>query len=497
LEVANSIIENNSERIEKVLRCNRGKGGKAQCFEAADEIDEAYYVVEELKRLQARGKNLSDCVILYRTNAQSRAIEEILVRSHVPYTVVGGTRFYERQEIKDILAYLKLIYNERDGQAFNRVVNVPRRGLGKTTLDRVSDYADQYGLTMIDAARSALRIPDVSEKSAKALMEFASHVSRWHMLSTATPVSSLLEMVLKDIRYIEKLEEDVSSAKDELALGRIENVRELVAVAKEFEQVADEPDLDSFLTRISLVSDLDAIKDGQDAIKLMTLHSAKGLEFPVVFLMGLEEGLFPHIRSFDSNSAMEEERRLMYVGVTRAGDLLYLTFARRRMMIGRNPREGGSFSSAYTIPSRFLKEIGEGLVAGYYPSPQANTPEETTSSGEDWDENNRFSSHSSKPANQFGRLSGSGFSSQPKSPNARPPVRMPATNSGALRSSRQEDSEPFEHLKVGDTVQHLKFGVGKVTGVIGEKDKELYNVEFGGGAGKRLLDPRYAKLTKL
>jgi len=484
LDVANSIIENNSERIEKVLRCNRGKGSKAQCFEANDEIDEAYYVVEELKRLKARGKNFADCVILYRTNAQSRAIEEILVRSHLPYTVIGATKFYDRAEIKDILAYLKLIYNEQDGQAFQRIVNVPRRGLGKTTLERVSVFAEQNNICLLEASLRAQEIADVSEKAARTLIDFANQVKRWQMLQRATSVGGLLDMVIKDTRYIEKLEEDANSSKDELALGRIENVRELMAVAKEFEQIADEPDLDSFLTRISLVSDLDSLQEDTDAVKMMTLHSAKGLEYPVVFLMGLEEGLFPHIRSFDSPSAMEEERRLMYVGVTRAADLLYMTFARKRMTMGRNANGSSGFSTNYTIPSRFLKEIGAGLLSGYYPAPSG--AEKSSSS----------SSYEREPVRDENE---STFAPKPRAMRTdRMPVRREATNSDAAIKSMTTfgDAEPFEHFKVGDVVQHVKFGVGQVTSIIGEKDKELYNVEFK-QSGKRLLDPRYAKLIKM
>jgi DNA helicase-2/ATP-dependent DNA helicase PcrA len=467
LEVANSIIANNSERIEKVLRCNRGKGSKVQCFEAADEIDEAYYVVEELKRQKARGRNFSDCVILYRTNAQSRAIEEILVRSHIPYTVVGATRFYDRQEIRDVIAYLKLIYNERDGQAFMRVVNVPKRGIGKTTLERLSAYADTNIISLTYAALEAEKIPDVSDKSVKMLREFGAQVLRWQMLSATMSVSSLLDLVLKETRYIEKLEEDVHSQRDELALGRIDNVREFVNVAKEFESIADEPDLDSFLTRISLVSDLDAVDLDSDAVKMMTLHSAKGLEFPIVFMMGLEEGLFPHIRSFDSIAAMEEERRLMYVGVTRAADLLFMTFARRRMMLGRS---SGGFAANYTLPSRFLKEISAGLLAGYYPAPGgagSTTVEEP---------------RESQPQRSI--------SSRERY------AKQEEQNESDWQFAKEPESPSFEHLKVGDVVQHSKFGIGEITAVIGEKEKELYNVEFE-GAGKRLLDPRYAKLIKI
>jgi DNA helicase II / ATP-dependent DNA helicase PcrA len=499
LEVANSIIANNTERIEKVLRCNRGKGSKVQCYEGADEIDEAYYVVEELKRQKARGNNFSDCVILYRTNAQSRAVEEILVRSHIPYTMVGATRFYERQEIKDVLAYLKLIYNERDGQAFLRVVNVPRRGIGKTTLERLIAHTENTHVSLTQAAAEAENIADISAKSAKTLRDFSSQIGRWQMLSKATAISSLMDLVLKETGYIEKLEEDANSSRDELALGRIDNVRELINVAKEFESIADEPDLDSFLTRISLVSDLDSLELDQDAVKMMTLHSAKGLEFPIVFLMGLEEGLFPHIRSYDAPAAMEEERRLMYVGVTRAADQLFMTFARRRMMLGRNPSSSGYFSTNYTIPSRFLKEISPGLLAGYYPSPSGNEGSEAVISrqrttDDSWDDGQFSKKQSLKSAPDE--------ESSPERPSLRKadnaPTQVIRSGSRIRPSDVQSFSqaEAFEHLKVGDVVQHSKFGVGEVTAIIGEQDKELYNIEFK-GSGKRLLDPRYAKLIKI
>lgn len=557
LDVANSIIANNSERIDKVLRCNRDKGGKVQCFEAQDEIDEAYYVIEELKRLTARGRTLKNCVILYRTNAQSRAVEEVLVRNHLPYIVVGGTRFYERQEIKDVLAYLKLIYNPADGQAFNRVVNVPKRGLGKTTIDRLNQYAIESGITPVQACLEAESIRDIAGKTGKTLKEFGEMVNRWHMLSKTIPVSQLLSTLLKETKYLDKLQEDAQSQKDELALGRIENVVELKKVAEDFEKTADEPDLDSFLTRISLVSDLDAVREGEDAVTLMTLHAAKGLEFPVVFLVGLEEGLFPHMRSLDSETAMEEERRLMYVGVTRAEDSLYLTLARKRMILGRGPAGGSGFTSNYTVPSRFLREITPGLLAGYYPPPAGERRPEIAQddpfvSGGGWGSapksggyqnqsggyqnqsggyqkqsggnsyGNNYGGGNSRPTN-YG-ASGNSGNSRPNNygsgnnydrasssfggnKNAGAPAQQPA-KPRAMRvdpnavpphktAHSQEVNAPvsFERLSVGDKVQHAKFGVGTVVQVIGEKDKELYNVEFD-EAGRRLLDPRFAKLIK-
>jgi DNA helicase-2/ATP-dependent DNA helicase PcrA len=511
LAVANSIIANNSERIEKVLRCNRGQGGKVQCFGAMDEIDEAFCVVEELKKLRARGKSFSDCVCLYRTNAQSRALEEVLVRSNIPYSMVGGTRFYDRAEIKDVMAYLKVIYNKHDGQSFQRVVNTPRRGLGKTTIDRLSAYAEMNGLSLMQAASEPEGIRNISVKNAKGLRDFAGMVARWQMLSSAVSVSALIEVVLSETKYLKELEEEARASNDPVVQSRVENVKELVVVAREFENIADEPTLEAFLTRVSLVSDLDTAKMDQDAIKLMTLHSAKGLEFPVVFLLGLEEGLLPHIRSLDLPSALEEERRLMYVGVTRAEDLLYVSFARRRMMFGG----GQGATTNYTIPSRFLNEIGQELMLGFYPEPESRQPtnspyEEAQVRAGRWGGDD----HKEGLA-ETRRHGGGGFGERRygqdrsrSAPGASESASRPRViRTGVHTGAGQEPSAPaarsaaseavsFERLSVGDTVQHSKFGVGRLVQVIGENDKELYNVEFE-GSGKRLLDPRFAKLVKL
>jgi len=486
LEVANSIIKNNSERIEKVLRSSRGAGTKVKCFESQDEIDEAYFVQEELKRLSARGRQLSNCVILYRTNAQSRAMEEVLVRSHQPYTVVGGTRFYERQEIKDVLGYLKLIYNGFDGQAFMRVINTPRRGLGKTTLEKLVSFAFERDLTLLDAAKEIGAAQGVSDKSQRALSDFANMVKRWQLDSLETPVSDLLSTVIKETGYLDKLKEDAAQGLDELASGRIENIMELHNVAKEFETLADKPDLEAFLTRIALVSDIDQAKMDEDCVKLMTIHSAKGLEFPVVFILGLEEGLFPHMRSLDSENAMEEERRLMYVAVTRAADLLYLTYARKRASFGW----ANGFSN-FTIPSRFLKEISPAHMTGFYPSPE--TPANHSKEDYDpWDESNWQKKPTQAPSTQPIRKN----SVPPAKPKAFRQQNPPTTSAAWIESKPKEENIPFEKLSVGDKVQHAKFGIGEVTQIIGDKDKELYNVDFK-GEGKRLMDPRFAKLVKL
>ncbi|MDZ4834096.1 MAG: 3'-5' exonuclease [Candidatus Melainabacteria bacterium] len=621
LDIANSVIRNNTERIDKELRCNRDAGAKATYYEGSDQIDEAFYVVEELKRLKARGRAYNDATILYRTNAQSRAIEEVLIRSGVPYTVVGGTKFYDRAEIKDIIAYLKLTFNPKDGQSFMRVVNQPRRGIGKTSMERLTAYADQRGCSVIEAAVEAQRIGNLSPKTMAALSQFANCVfTRWRPRSVPEqlneetgqpmgykdPISGLIQMILDDTGYMDMLAEEAMNSKDELAVGRMENIRELLLVAKEFEDVADTPDLETFLTRISLVSDLDNEKlEKEDNLKLMTLHSAKGLEFPVVFLMGLEEGILPHMRSLESDTAMEEERRLMYVGVTRAEDLLYITRARKRSFINRQADGSSGFSAQMLPASRFLSEITPGLLSGFFPGASGGAGGGNTRGGGYDDENQEHwggggSGFAKKPSregyidddssssrsgggyydgggsdkygdnsgggnrtgggygnsnggrsgygggNQYGggqrtgsgsggygggqrTGSGAGGGAKPAASGAgggasRQVYRNGQRVEGLTTGQRKEPprtfanqhtpgqfkpsmydntgrpgapAEPeFERMVVGDVVQHAKFGVGKVEQVIGEGNKELYAITFG-EPGKKILDPKFAKLIKL
>jgi len=564
LDIANSIIKNNTERIDKTLRSNKGAGSKAKYYEAADEIDEAFYVVQELKKLKQQGSNYSDQVILYRTNSLSRAIEEILVRSNIPYQLVGATRFYDREEIRDMMAYLKLTYNPQDSQAFMRIANVPRRAIGKTSLERLLEFAQSENISITDAALQADRVSNLPKKAQLALKDFGHLVmDRWVPVardkSDKNCVSKLIELILKDIKYIDMLEEAAATNKDELALGRIENIHEFMAVAREFEDIADEPDLDSFLTRISLVSDLDKVKLEEDAVKLMTLHAAKGLEFPIVFMMGLEEGLFPHVRSLDSPAQLEEERRLMYVGITRAGDHLYMSRARRRSTFGQ--------AASYTIASRFLSEITPGLLTGFYDQSKDAMQSPGRGGGsrdgggyrdefmdtdsydsfkttDSYGERSRYANSDKYGGNdKYGGgggyqntggsygggakrgASGSGGSSSGakrgssgygggggyggQKPGYVGSGGAPASSYGGSakpRAMRREvgqieptkipETPTYEKLSVGDNVQHSKFGVGLVVQVIGEGNKELYNVEFE-NVGKRLLDPNIAKLNKI
>jgi DNA helicase-2/ATP-dependent DNA helicase PcrA len=486
LEVANSVICNNAERIEKVLRCNRGQGSKVNCRVASDEIDEAYFVVEKIKEYVASGHKLSGCAVLYRTNAQSRAIEEILVRSHMPYSMVGATRFYDRQEIKDVIAYLRLVFNTQDGQSFLRAVNQPRRGIGKTTLERLTAYSNGKGLSYTDACKRANEIPALSAKVTACLSEFANTVERWQMLSNKVSLSALVELVLQESGYLDALAEE--SGSDPTAQGRIDNLREFLGVAREFEESADEANLETFLTRVSLVSDLDAVELSNETVKLMTIHSAKGLEFDNVFIMGLEDGLFPHFRSLNSPSALEEERRLMYVAVTRAADRLHLSYARRRIQFS------GAFTgtTSYTIPSRFLKEIDINLLQGYYPEPETPSSYEN-SSYEGGTRSRRGYERVSLDDEDWGETS---WTKKPRAMRLQPPTAAAEETFAPTPVLSVSQQANFKCLSPGTIVQHAKFGTGKLLQVIGDPGKELYNIEFE-QAGKRLLDPRFAKLIVL
>ncbi len=362
LEVANRVIEENTRRKGKTLRTEAELGEPATLVEAADERDEADWIASEVEaRLgQDPERTARDFVVLYRTNAQSRALEEAMRRRDLPYQVVGGTRFYERREIMDVLAYLRLISNPKDAGAFDRIVNVPRRGIGDVTLSRLLTWAARNGESPLEAAGHAPDAEHVPTAGANALVDFARLIERYQGLARHLGVGELLEKLLDDIELEAALAAEGPDGEE-----RIDNVRELVAGAYEFDErqaepgaeddtdVPDATPLDAFLQKVSLVTDIDRHDPHADALTLMTLHNAKGLEFPVVFVSGLEDGLFPLARTYDEPDELEEERRLFYVGITRARDKVYLTHARSR-------RRAGSFNMC--VPSSFLDPIPDELL---------------------------------------------------------------------------------------------------------------------------------------
>jgi DNA helicase-2/ATP-dependent DNA helicase PcrA len=363
LDAANSVISNNTRRTPKNLWSDRGRGLPIMRYEAEDEHDEAGYVVDEIERLQADGFNLSDMAVFYRTNAMSRVIEDVFVRRGIPYTVVGSVRFYERKEIKDAIAYLRAVINPSDEVSVKRIINEPRRGIGDTTIAHVDRFSQTHGVPFWEGLRRAPEIVQLNSRARTAIGEFVAVMDHLREVADEGGVSAAVEAVLADTGMVAGLEAEQTIE----AMGRVENLRELVGVAKEFESAnegavigdqefdtLDNPRrLEVFLETTALVADIDEWDDGAGAATLMTLHTAKGLEFPAVFIVGLEDGVFPHMRSLGDPAELEEERRLAYVGITRAQDRLYLTSAWSRMLFG---------GSNYNPPSRFLNEIGPELM---------------------------------------------------------------------------------------------------------------------------------------
>ncbi len=346
LDAANAVIANNRGQKHKSLWSDLGPGDPLQVRDFPDEHAEARFVAGEIERLVDEGASRSEIAVFYRTNAQSRVLEDVLVRAEIAYQVVGGTKFYDRAEIKDAIAYLNVLVNPQDTGAFTRIVNSPRRGIGSTSLGRVLAFANTTGTSIWDAASEPERVPDLGAAAARALRGFMGmmHVLRERAESGAT-VAELIKELLRETGYLDALEAERTIE----AQGRIENLEELINVAAEFDEGAAERGggLAEFLQQIQLLSDADERSDEEGLVTLMTLHNAKGLEYATVFIIGCEEGVFPHSRALDEG-ALEEERRLCYVGITRAQRDLYLTWAQTRSVFG---------ARTYGIPSRFISEI--------------------------------------------------------------------------------------------------------------------------------------------
>lgn len=433
LEAANSVISNNTKRTPKHLWSDRGRGSHIIRFEAEDEHDEAGYVADEVERLQGQGYNLADMAVFFRTNAMSRVIEDVFVRRGVPYTVVGSVKFYDRKEIKDAVAYLKALVNPADEVSLKRIVNEPKRGIGQTSVAHVDRFSQAQRIGFAEGLRRAAEIPQLNTRAQKAILEFVALIDGLREKAAEGGVHAAVEAVLDDTGLVATLESERTIE----AMGRVENLRELAGVAAEFEKsnegaVIGDEDFDSldnlrrlevFLESTALVADIDEWDEGAGAATLMTLHTAKGLEFPVVFMVGMEDGVFPHMRSLGDPEELEEERRLAYVGITRAQDHLYLTSAWQRMLFG---------GSNYNPPSRFLQEVPDGLLE-----------------------------------------------KAPKRMRNRPVDRAAA--SGPRTTVAAGEVGP------GDRVRHDKWGLGTVREVVGDGDRAEAEVMFDTQGKKRLL----------
>jgi DNA helicase-2/ATP-dependent DNA helicase PcrA len=374
LDAAKSVIALNVHRTPKELYTDKGRGFPITVFEAYDEREESQYVVDEIQRLVAQGLcRLSDCAVMYRTNAQSRPIEDAFVWRGMPYKLVGATRFYERREIKDVLAYLRLIHNPHDNVSLARVINVPPRGIGRKTIAQLEKWVGEMGVSVYDALRTIsekeeteeteeAKVP-LSSRARKALLRFATLLEELMVARRKLDLLELLDLVLDRTGYADYVQDGTEEGKDRWA-----NILELRTVAKEYLELPPEAALTTFLEEVALVSDVDNLDGQVDAPTLLTLHTAKGLEFPVVFMVGMEEGIFPHNRSMDDLDQMEEERRLCYVGITRAQERLYLIHAFRRTLFGQ---------SELGEPSRFIRDIPARLIKGRQVAEVAEAPSES------------------------------------------------------------------------------------------------------------------------
>lgn len=455
LDAANAVIDNNSGRKPKNLWTANGNGSEIIYYQANDERDEARYVIENMQKLQLNeGAKLGDMAVLYRTNAQSRVFEEMLIKSGIAYTMVGGTKFYERKEIKDALAYLRLLYNPHDSLSLLRIINVPRRGIGDATLARLQEHANATGQTLFEVVTNAADVPGLASRFAGKLDELSELLFELMGEAADVPVKQLLDDVLLKTGYLEELQ----SSKDPQDESRVENLKEMLSVTEDFavkcERNGEEPTLENFLADVALVADIDDAELGEDAVTLMTLHSAKGLEFPNVFLVGMEEGIFPHSRTLmnDNDNEIEEERRLCYVGITRAEKHLFLSNARMRIVYGR---------PQYYKPSRFLQEVPRNLVhviKRQAPQRPAMTQQVHKTSAKE-------------AANWFEQHKASFF---------------PKESSAAAGCS----------FRVGDRVMHKKWGAGTIVTAKVADDGQEVTVAFAGG-GIRSLLTKYAKLEKL
>lgn len=348
LNAANAVIANNSDRKDKALWTENDPGEKILINKSYSDNDEAYFVCNEIKKLMNDGYTSSDFAVLYRTNAQSRIIEDVLVKKGIPYKIYGGLKFYDRKEIKDIVAYLRLIVNVDDNIAFKRIVNVPKRKIGLKTIEKLEELTDPMAEGAFHGI-SKLGDSNMTDSVKIKLLGFRNLILELKQLSTTMSIKDFVSVVIDKTGYIAALKEEGGDENQ----SRIENIKEFVNVCAEYDLIAEDPSLEEFITSISLTSDIDSMNNEEKSVSLITLHSAKGLEFPVVFMVGMEEGLFPSSRSYLDDTQLEEERRLCYVGITRAMKVLYLSFATERMIFGKTTRQ---------MASRFLDEVPKEYV---------------------------------------------------------------------------------------------------------------------------------------
>ena len=486
LAAANAVIQHNEGRKDKALWTDQDAGEKISFDQCDTEYAEGDLVASRIKTLVRQGVGYRDIAILYRTNAQSRVLGEKMVYANIPYRVYGGTNFYARKEIKDVLAYLKVINNTTDNLYFRRVVNVPKRGIGEASLSKVESFADAYGLSMMDAAARADEIPGMAVKTSGKIKQFATLIQSFRdMLQDGESLDAVYDRILEDTGY----ESELIAEHTEESMTRLENIDELRNKVVEFVDENEEAGLSEFLEEIALVSDLDSMSEDDNQVKLMTLHSAKGLEFPYVFICGMEDRVFPSGMALNSDDpdALEEERRLCYVGITRAMKKLYLSAARARMM------HGNRISSDV---SRFIREIPP-LLFEHEADMRNMAKRRETESVDRYNRGDLYSDSSY----------GSSYNYKPRTPGKEYGQKNPYSSYARQKSYGQPSTQPAfgkafvvsasgkPDYEVGDRVRHIKFGVGTVENLEkGDKDYEV-TVNFD-RCGVRKMFASFAKLKK-
>lgn len=549
LNAANSVIENNDERLDKVLYSNKGEGEKLSYYIADDEADEANYIVSNIRR--TAGGNYNKFAILYRTNNQSRALEEACMATGLPYRIYGGTKFYDRAEVKTVLCYLKLINNTDDSQSLRRVINIPKRGIGDTTMQNLTKFANERDISLYEAIKICEQ-SELNSKTQSKLKDFANLILKFQQAKDSYTLKEFVTLVIEKSGYLAELQ--AKAATDPEFQDDIDNLQELVNVAEEFVPEEEDNILGEFLQQVALVSDLDSMEEETNNITMMTLHAAKGLEFPVVFIAGMDEGIFPSQRTLQVPSEVEEERRLMYVGITRAEEKLYLVSAKRRQTWGEY---------RYYNPSRFIEEIPQNLIESSESMGGGDSSSSTfrsavsrakaNSAKSDSDgyikpssgfganfvapqrkglaSGGRTHSTSSSSSSSYGSNSSYSKSSYSKPVSNRTPHRAMVVKS-AINQKRQEEarraagSDAINALRkmsaqrqnerklaeereiqrkaapviddvfeVGQRVFHGQMGIGHITDVMNIGESIMYTIDFG-AKGKKAMDATYAKLKK-
>ncbi|MDQ0196798.1 DNA helicase PcrA [Paenibacillus wynnii] len=487
LNAANGVIALNTGRKPKKLWTDADEGPKIKVYRADSEHDEGYFVTGEISKNVKAGSAYQNHAILYRTNAQSRVIEEILIKSDIPYQIVGGIKFYDRKEIKDLLAYLRLLSNPDDDISLTRIINVPKRGLGDTTVGKLAAAAGERGISIFRVLQT---VDDLgfAGRTRNMLVEFYDMIEALHRMVEFLSVTELTEKILEMSQYRLELQNENTLE----SRSRLENIDEFLSVTMEFEKNNEDKSLVSFLTDLALIADIDSVNDEEersDAVVLMTMHSAKGLEFPTVFIVGMEEGVFPHSRAFQDNDELEEERRLAYVGITRAEKQLFLSCARMRTLFGR---------TTANAPSRFLEEIPEELkedtVMNSDRFRRGGTEVGGAYGGRGFGGGSRgnFGGGSTSAATRSGAGSSGGTG-----PLAAGQNRVVVTTGGPQRTTGTGATASSGGFNAGDKVSHGKWGVGTVVSVKGSGNDTELQIAFPAPVGIKRLLAGFAPITKV